>query len=125
MMGRRIEAKFRSRNIHLYGSVLDAPTLHNHKNCIKPVNEVHCVTGFVRIRHYGVLANRCKAKALRQCRQALGQPPDPPVPEPKSMAQWMQQWTGIDITCCPQCGYQPLLRTPLPVAGGTVMTRAP
>lgn len=81
--------------------------------------------GFVRIRHYGLLANRGKAQALRQCRQALGQLPDPPVAEPKSIAQWMQQWTGIDITCCPQCGHQPLLRTPLPVAGGTVMTRAP
>lgn len=81
--------------------------------------------GFVRIRHYGFLANRCKARALRQCRQALGQTPDPPVPPPKSIAQWMQQWAGIDITCCPQCGYRPLLRTPLPVAGGAAMTRAP
>jgi Putative transposase/Transposase zinc-binding domain len=81
--------------------------------------------GFVRIRHYGLLANRCKAKALRQCRQALGQPPDPPATAPKSIAQWMQQWTGIDITSCPQCGHQPLLRTPLPVAGGAAMTRAP
>jgi hypothetical protein len=82
-------------------------------------------SGFVRIRHYGFLANRCKAQALRQCRQALGQPPDPPDLPPKSIGQWMQQWTGIDITCCPQCGHQPLLRTPLPVAGGTAMTRAP
>ena len=81
-------------------------------------------SGFVRIRHYGFLANRCKARALRQCRHALGQTPDPPVPPPKSIAQWMQQWTGIDITRCPQCGHQPLLRTPLPVAGDA-MTRAP
>ena len=81
--------------------------------------------GFVRIRHYGLLANRCKAEALRECRQALGQPPDPPAAAPKSIAPWMQQWTGIDITCWPQCGHQPLVRTPLPVTGGTVMTRAP
>jgi len=81
--------------------------------------------GFVRIRHCGFLANRCKAQALRQCRQALGQTPDPPVSTPKSIAQWMQQWTGIDITCCPQCGHQPLLRTPLPVGTGAAMTRTP
>ncbi len=48
-------------------------------------------SGFVRIRHYGFLANRCKAQALRQCRHALRQTPDPPVPPPKSIAQWMQQ----------------------------------
>jgi hypothetical protein len=81
--------------------------------------------GFVRIRHYGLLANRCKARALRQCRQALGPTSDPPVVRPKTVAQWMQQWTGIDLTCCPQCGYQPLLRTPVPMGGGVSMARAP
>lgn len=81
--------------------------------------------GFVRIRHYGVLANRCKAHAVPRCRQALGQAPDIPVSEPKTAAQWMQQWTGIDITRCPQCGHQPLRRTPVPVGGGTAMPRAP
>jgi predicted Zn-ribbon and HTH transcriptional regulator len=81
--------------------------------------------GFVRIRHYGLLANRCKAQAVRQCRQALGHTPDPPVVRPKTVAQWMQQWTGIDITRCPQCGHQPLLRTPVPIGGGAAMPRAP
>jgi hypothetical protein len=32
-----------------------------------------------RMRHIGFLANRCKARALRQCRQLLNQLPDPPV----------------------------------------------
>lgn len=81
--------------------------------------------GFVRIRYCGFLANRCKAHALRQCRQALGHEPAPPAPEPKTVAQWMPQWTGIDITRCPQCGHQPLRRTPVPVGGGAVMPRAP
>jgi Putative transposase/Transposase zinc-binding domain len=81
--------------------------------------------GLVRIRYCGFLANRSKAQALRQCRQALGQTPDPPVAPPKTVAQWMQQWTGIDITRCPQCGHQPLLKTPLPIAGGASMPRAP
>jgi predicted Zn-ribbon and HTH transcriptional regulator len=81
--------------------------------------------GFVRIRHYGLLANRCKAQALRQCRQALGHTSSPPVAPPKTVAQWMQQWTGLDITRCPQCGHQPLLRTPVPIGGGASMPRAP
>jgi hypothetical protein len=37
--------------------------------------------GFQRLRHVGFLANRCKARALRQCRHLLGQPTDPPPPE--------------------------------------------
>jgi hypothetical protein len=82
-------------------------------------------SGFVRIRHYGFLANRCKALALPRCRQALGQVPQPTVPEPKTVAQWMQQNMGIDITRCPQCGYKPLVRTPLPVEATSTWTRAP
>ena len=81
--------------------------------------------GFVRIRHYGLLANRCKASTLPLCRQALGQVDPPPQPEPKSVAQWMQQWTGIDITRCPACGHQPLERHPLPVVLGTSRNRDP
>jgi hypothetical protein len=81
--------------------------------------------GFVRIRHYGLLANRRKASALRQCRQRLGQLIDPPVAPPKTVAQWVQQWTGLDITRCPQCGYQPLVRTPVPRSGDASRPRAP
>jgi Putative transposase len=81
--------------------------------------------GFVRMRHDGLLANRWKAQALRQCRQALGHPSDPPVAPRKTVAPWMPQWTGIDLTRCPQCGHQPLLRTPVPMGGGVAMPRAP
>jgi len=98
---------------------------YRHRKKGNQLQTLELPAGFVRIRHYGLLANRCKAETLRQCRQALGQSPAPPAAAPKSIAQWMQQWTGIDITCCPQCGYQPLVRTPLPVTGGTAMTRAP
>ena len=82
-------------------------------------------SGFVRIRHYGLLANRCKAYSLPLCRQALGQVDPPPPPEPKSVAQWMHKWTGIDITRCPACGHQPLERHPLPVALGAQHNRDP
>jgi hypothetical protein len=82
-------------------------------------------SGFVRVRHYGLLANRCKAYTLPLCRQALGQIEPPPPPEPRSVAQWMQQWTGIDITRCPTCGHQPLERIPVPAALGTHHNRDP
>ncbi len=82
-------------------------------------------SGFVRVRHYGLLANRCKAYTLPLCPQALGQVEPPPPPEPKSVAQWMQQWSGIDITRCPACGHQPLERIPVPAALGTHRNRDP
>jgi hypothetical protein len=70
--------------------------------------------GFQRLRHAGFLANRCKARALRQCRYLLGQPIDPPPREKPSAVEWMRQRTGIDLTQCPQCGHGPLRRSPLP-----------
>jgi len=72
--------------------------------------------GFQRLRHVGFLANRCKARALRQCRQLLGQPPEPPPREKPSATEWMRPRTGIDITQCPHCGYAPLGRHPLPLS---------
>lgn len=68
--------------------------------------------GFMRIRHYGFLANRAKATALAQCRQQLNAPPPTPS-EPKSAAEWMLEFTGIDITRCSHCG-APLHHEPLP-----------
>jgi len=70
--------------------------------------------GFMRLRHYGFLANRHKARTLRRCRELLGQPSEPPPRRAKSVVQWMQEVTGIDLTQCPHCGARPLLRLPLP-----------
>jgi hypothetical protein len=69
--------------------------------------------GFMRLRHDGFLANRYKARTLRRCRELLGQPAEPPPRRPKSVLQWMQEITGIDLTPCPDCGARPLLRLPL------------
>lgn len=68
--------------------------------------------GFVRIRHYGLLANRCKAQALARCRALLGAAP-PPAPEPRSAAEWVLLLTGNDLTRCPRCGHSPLIRVEL------------
>jgi len=70
--------------------------------------------GFMRLRHYGFLANRHKARTLRRCRELLGQPAEPPQRSSKSVVQWMQEVTGIDLTQCPHCGARPLVRLPLP-----------
>lgn len=49
--------------------------------------------GFVRIRHYGFLANRGKESALARCREALGDA----QPRPLQTAE------PVDRTRCPQC----------------------
>lgn len=57
---------------------------------------------FVRIRHYGFLANRNRSANLTAIRQLMGlsKPLDKPVAPVEVM---MQQLTGIDITVCPCC----------------------
>ena len=57
---------------------------------------------FVRIRHYGFLANRNRSANLAAIRQLMGliDPIDKAVATVESM---MQQLTGTDITVCPCC----------------------
>jgi len=59
--------------------------------------------GFTRLRHYGLLANRCRARKLALCRDRLGQPAPEPR-EPETAEEMMLRLTGIDITACRQCG---------------------
>lgn len=70
---------------------------------------------FVRIRHYGFLASRCKAQALSRCRQLLQAPNEPPAcsPTEQTTAQRLLALLGIDVTRCPRCGHAPLIRTEL------------
>jgi len=61
---------------------------------------------FVRIRYYGLLANRRRQENLALCRQLLGHTPLPKVllaAEP-SWQELLQRITGIDPTLCPTCG---------------------
>jgi len=59
--------------------------------------------GFMRIRHFGFLANRSKKQALAQCRKLLKL--DPALPEiPKQSAiDLLRELTGIDLSRCPSC----------------------
>ena len=59
--------------------------------------------GFVRIRHFGLLANRTRTSKLARCRELLAQPTpaaDRPV---ESVHALMLRLTGIDIARCPVC----------------------
>lgn len=58
--------------------------------------------GFVRIRHFGLLANRTRTANLARCRALLGQSPPPPGP-PESVAALLRRLTGVDLTRCPVC----------------------
>ena len=82
---------------------------------------------FVRIRHYGLFANRHRASQLERCRELLGQP--------AAEAQaWVQEnWqarcvrlTGRDPTLCPVCGQGHLRRVEeLALASSGSMGRPP
>jgi hypothetical protein len=59
---------------------------------------------FLRIRHYGLLANCVKGQQLTRCRQLLGARPPATDDQPHTAADWMRVLLDIDITRCPCCG---------------------
>jgi Putative transposase len=59
--------------------------------------------GFMRIRHFGLLANRARERALTQCRALLRHPP-PEVAPSESVTQLVQRLVGVDLSRCPVCG---------------------
>jgi hypothetical protein len=61
-------------------------------------------SGFNRIRHYGLLANRSKRELLAQARAALDLPaPVQQSPSLESVRAFWQRIAGIDIERCPHC----------------------
>jgi hypothetical protein len=62
-------------------------------------------TGFMRIRHFGLLVNRTRHATLDRCRHLLQAPllsPEAVPPEPVHVL--MQRLTGVDLSRCPVCG---------------------
>jgi hypothetical protein len=65
--------------------------------------------GFMRIRHFGFLANPVREKSIALCRQLLAvedQRPDGVVgdePRCETWQQLLQRLTDIDVTLCPLC----------------------
>lgn len=58
---------------------------------------------FMRIRHFGFLANRSKGRDLQRCRQLLGLPREPPESQPMTTQERLRELTGRDPAQCPSC----------------------
>ena len=74
--------------------------------------------GFVRIRHFGLMASRnVQTKLKNACRFLQTSQPTHPTPSTDMhLMSWQQllfKLTGIDLTVCPNCGGT-MLRKPLP-----------
>ena len=59
-------------------------------------------SGFMRLRHYGILANRYSKKKLARCRELLHQP-EPPLRKKESAPELLMRVAGFDVTLCPIC----------------------
>src|SRR5439155_15478236 len=59
--------------------------------------------GFMRIRHYGIIANRVKATKLAQARTALDQPSIAQPRTPESIAAFWLLVAQIKLHQCPHC----------------------
>ena len=76
---------------------------------------------FVRIRYFGLFANRHRERMVALCRSVLPGPPSPKL-EPRSWQERLQELTGINPLLCTVCG-QPAMRCLEPLA--PVHDRAP
>lgn len=59
--------------------------------------------GFMRIRHFGLLANRTRRVLVTRCRALLGQPPVEDL-RPESVVVLLHRLTGVDVSRCAVCG---------------------
>ena len=62
--------------------------------------------GFRRIRHFGFLANACRAAKLARIRAALQTPEPPPPAKPADYRERYAILTGHRLDVCPVCGGQ-------------------
>jgi hypothetical protein len=58
---------------------------------------------FMRVRHFGFLANRRKKDYLTRCRELLGLTADIQRSAPKETAELVMDLTGEDLKACPCC----------------------
>jgi hypothetical protein len=82
--------------------------------------------GFVKIRHYGLLASSNVSTRLEQARALLASRCEEATPSTDTARPWqtiLLELTGIDATVCPRCRHATLQRRPLVPALATA--RAP
>ena len=76
-------------------------------------------SGFVKIRHYGLMASsnaKTKLAIARRLIEGEAAPSIPEAPANEAALGWrelLKQLTGVDVTLCPACGQGPLVRLPL------------
>ena len=59
----------------------------------------------MRIRHYGLFANRDKRERLNHVRQLLGASPmQIDSDQSQTLTDWLREVLGLDIQQCPCCG---------------------
>ena len=68
----------------------------------EPRNALQRITGFKRIRHYGLLANCHKAARLTTCRALFGLPPPAPAVL-ESVDAFKARVAQVDLSRCPHC----------------------
>jgi hypothetical protein len=59
--------------------------------------------GFHRIRYYGFLGNRHRARKLERCRELLGMAPATPADPPADYRARYEALTGRSLRECPNC----------------------
>ena len=60
---------------------------------------------FVKIRHYGLLGNRCRRKKIDLCRELLAcANHNESEQKTETWQEALLRFTGIDVAKCPACG---------------------
>ena len=67
-------------------------------------------SGFQRIRHYGLQANRTRQLKLAQCRRLLQAPAPASPDEPTDYRDRYQRLTGVSLRACPACASGQMIR---------------
>jgi hypothetical protein len=80
--------------------------------------------GFMRIRHYGLLANRAKRAKLAQARAALNEAFTPAPAARETVAAFWLRIAGRDIHQCPYCGAGRLILIGIVPAPAPITPRA-
>ncbi len=102
-----------SRITALNDGIVTFTAKNRKKNCTEPVTIsavefirrflLHSLPkGFVRIRHYGFLANRDRSQKLNAIRDLMGLS-DPSDKYISTVEEMIKKLTGINISVCPRC----------------------